>query len=125
MARYFKYKSPAEVTADAARATTRQLLVADHTASGLEKMLVDCRTAHRDAFGDTDDFIVGLQLTHSGRYSVKKPLLATHDPILDSFITDKSTGKKVDASYPLLTDDDLNRTADHFVAAAKLVAKIG
>lgn len=115
----------AAAVCDDARANTRQLLIADHTLSGLEKMLVDCRATHVKEFGDKGDFVVGLQLTHSGRYSVKKPLLATHDAILDSFITDKSTGKKVDASFPLLTDDDLKRIEDHFVAAAKRVAKIG
>src|SRR5260221_5909831 len=36
------------------RATNRQLLVADHTASDLERMLRDCRQAHRDALGGKD-----------------------------------------------------------------------
>src|SRR5258708_6633661 len=64
------------------RATNRQLLVADHTVGDLERMLRECHHAHREALGSDDDLIVGLQLTHSGRYS-RKPLLACHDPLLD------------------------------------------
>lgn len=115
----------AAAVCDEGRANTRQLLIADHTAASLEKMLRICRQSHRDTFGNDTGFVVGLQLTHSGRYSVRKPLLATHDPILDPLILDKSTGKRVDASYPLLTDDDLKRIEDQFVAAAKVVAKVG
>ena len=46
-------------------------------------------TAHREKFGNTDDLLVGLQLTHSGRfcrpYDKKKlePRIAYHHPILD------------------------------------------
>lgn len=117
----------AEATAvcDEGRANTRQLLMAEHTLAGLEQMLRDCRQAHREACGDDRDLLVGLQLTHSGRYSVRKPLLATHDPILDPLILDKSTGKRVDASYPLLTDDDLKRIEDQFVLTAKRAAQLG
>ena len=38
--------------------------------------------AHREANGDDSDLLVGLQLTHSGRYSYRRPLIATHDPLL-------------------------------------------
>src|SRR4051812_43188756 len=107
------------------RANSHQLLAADHTVGDLERMLRDCRQAHRDALGDDKDLIVGLQLAHSGRYS-RKPLLACHDPLLDPrTVTDRATGKTADASYPLLTDDYLDRLPDHYVAAAKLAAKAG
>jgi 2,4-dienoyl-CoA reductase-like NADH-dependent reductase (Old Yellow Enzyme family) len=103
----------------------RQLWINDQTAGSLEKMLRDCRQAHREVFGSDDDLVVGLQLTHSGRYSYRRPLLATHDPILDPLTVDKSTGKRVDASYPLLSDDDLRRIEDRYLDAARLAAKIG
>ncbi|MFN0052796.1 MAG: NADH:flavin oxidoreductase [Planctomycetales bacterium] len=108
-----------------ARANTRQLLLAEHTLSGLEQMLRECRQAHREACGGDGDLLVGLQLTHSGRYSVRKPLLATHDPILDPLIVDKSNGRRVTAEDPLLSDDDLRRIEDLFVAAARRVAQLG
>lgn len=107
------------------RANTRQLLVADHTIGDLERMLRGCREAHREALGKDDDLIVGLQLAHSGRYSVK-PLLGCHDPLLDPrTIVDRSTGKTADGSHPLLDDDYLERLPDRYVAAAKLAAKAG
>ena len=61
------------------------------------RMVADCRKAHREANGDDSDLVIGLQLTHSGRYS-RRPILATHDPLLDPrTIADKTTGRKVDA----------------------------
>ena len=108
------------------RANSRQLLASEHTASGLEKMLAVCRVGHRAAFGRDDDLVVGLQLTHSGRYSYRRPLIAVHDPILDPrIVIDKATGKTIDASYPLLDDDYLKRLVDHYVGAAKIAHKVG
>src|SRR4051812_32142091 len=95
---------------DEGRANPRQLLLNDQTASALEQMLRQCRQAHREAFGHDNDLVVGLQLTHSGRYSFRRPLLAFHDPILDPrTVVDKATGRTVDAGYPLLDDDYLQR----------------
>lgn len=108
------------------RANPRQLLISDQTASSLERMLQGCRQAHREALGDDADLVVGLQLTHSGRYSYRRPLLAFHDPILDlRTVVDRSTGKTVDASYPVLDDDYLWRLIDRYVDAAKLAYRIG
>jgi NADPH2 dehydrogenase len=117
----------AEATAisDAGRANPRQLWLCDHTASAIEDMLARCRMAHRDVLGADDDLIVGLQLTHSGRYGYRKTLLATHDPILDPLTVDKATGRTVDQSFPLLTDDELARIEDDYLVAARLAAKIG
>jgi NADPH2 dehydrogenase len=100
------------------RANPRQLLINDQTAPGLGKMLQVCRQAHRQACGSDDDLLVGLQLTHSGRYSCRKPLFAVHDPILDP-------RTRVDASMAPLDDDYLKRLVDHYVRAAKLAFKVG
>src|SRR5206468_5945149 len=108
------------------RANPRQLLINEYTAPDLERMLRECRQAHRDTFGDDGDLVVGLQLTHSGRYSYRRPLLAFHDPILDPCtVVDRATGRTADANYPLLNDDDLRRLVDHYVAAARLARRIG
>ncbi len=115
----------ATAIADDARMNPRQLWLHGGTASAIESMLADCRTAHRKSCGHDDDLLVGLQLTHSGRFSYQKPLIATHDPILDPRTKDKSSGKIVDATYPLLSDDDLKRIEDQYVEAAKLAAQIG
>jgi NADPH2 dehydrogenase len=80
-------------------------------------MLEQCRRAHRETFGRDDDLLIGLQLTHSGRYSYRRPLLACHDPLLDP---------RTAAADSLLVDDDyLRHLIDHYVAAARLVHRIG
>jgi 2,4-dienoyl-CoA reductase-like NADH-dependent reductase (Old Yellow Enzyme family) len=108
------------------RANPRQLLINEQTAADLEKMLRECRQAHREVLGDDDDLLVGLQLTHSGRYSYQKPLIAFHDPILDPrIVADKASGRPIDDSYPLVDDDYLKRLADHYAAAARLAQRIG
>ena len=104
----------------------RQLLLVEKHAAALGRMLRECRASHRETFGDDSDLLVGLQLTHSGRYSVPKPLLAQHDPLLDPrTILDKSTGTVAGPDSPLLTDDDLLRLQDRYVEAASLVFRIG
>jgi 2,4-dienoyl-CoA reductase-like NADH-dependent reductase (Old Yellow Enzyme family) len=109
-----------------ARANPRQLLLNEHTAPDFERLLSECRQAHREVFGTDDDLIVGLQLTHSGRYSYHRPLIAFHDPLLDPrTIVDKATGKTVDRDYPLVSDDYLARLIEHYVAAARLALRIG
>lgn len=108
-----------------ARANTRQLQINDKTAPLLEKMLADGRAAHRETCGSDADLLIGLQLTHSGRYSVPKPALAIHDPLLDPMTIDRSAGRPVDSSYPLLSDDDLKRIEDQYVSAATLASRIG
>jgi 2,4-dienoyl-CoA reductase-like NADH-dependent reductase (Old Yellow Enzyme family) len=108
------------------RANSRQLLINDRTAASLERMLVECRAAHRAEFSSDGDLVVGLQLTHSGRYSYERPLIAMHDPLLDprTFVH-KSRGVTVTLDYPILTDDYLEQLEDHYVAAARLAFQIG
>jgi NADPH2 dehydrogenase len=108
------------------RANPRQLLVSEATAADLERLLAGCRQAHREAVGSDADLVVGLQLTHSGRYSYRVPMLACHDPVLDPrTVVDKATGRTADESYPLLDDDYLQRLPDRYVEAAKVAWRVG
>jgi 2,4-dienoyl-CoA reductase-like NADH-dependent reductase (Old Yellow Enzyme family) len=108
------------------RANPRQLVINDRTASSLEQMLRECRAAHREQFGSDSDLVVGLQLTHSGRYSFQRPLIAFHDPLLDprTFV-DKSRGLMITRDDAILDDDYLQRLEDDYVAAARLAFRIG
>jgi NADPH2 dehydrogenase len=101
------------------RANPRQLLVSEKTLPGLAQIVTVCRQAHREANGDDSDLVIGLQLTHSGRYSYRRPLIARHDAALDP----RTAG--VDADSPLLGDDYLARLVDHYVTAAKLAQRAG
>ena len=101
-----------------ARATPRQITLNEHTKPDFAKMVADCRKAHRDANGDDSDLLIGLQLTHSGRYSHRRPIIATHDPLL--------VGRyRVTADMPLISDDELKRLVEHYVTAAKLAVEVG
>jgi NADPH2 dehydrogenase len=118
----------AEATAvvEEARANPRQLLLDERSAGDLAAMLQICRQAHRDAHGGDDDLVVGLQLTHSGRYSYRRPLLAVHHPLLDPrTMVDRATGRTVDAADPLMSDDELHRLVDAYVTAARRAHRIG
>lgn len=108
------------------RANPRQLVIDDEHASGLEVLLTRCRAAHRAAWGTDSDLVVGLQLTHSGRYSHPRPILAQHDPLLDPrTIVDKSSGARATEADPLISDEALDRLQDRYVAAASLAYQIG
>jgi 2,4-dienoyl-CoA reductase-like NADH-dependent reductase (Old Yellow Enzyme family) len=108
------------------RANPRQLVISNSTAAALEQLLTTCRQAHRQSCGSDDDLLIGLQLTHSGRYSFARPLLAQHDPLLDPrTIVNKTTGETATAGYPLLSDDMLDGLIEEYQAAAALAYRIG
>lgn len=112
------------ITLDA-RANPRQLAISEGTAGALGRMLEETRRAHREAFGRDDDLVVGLQLTHSGRYSLR-PVIAQHDPALDpATFVDRKRGLTVTPDHPLITDDELERLEDRYVEAARMVARLG
>jgi 2,4-dienoyl-CoA reductase-like NADH-dependent reductase (Old Yellow Enzyme family) len=108
------------------RANARQLWICEENAYALEDLLNRTRKAHRDVFGPNEEIIVGLQLTHSGRYSYRRPIIVVHDPVLDSLTpVDKKKHLPVTPDYPLVSDNDLERLEDDFVRAARLVWQIG
>ena len=49
------------------RANPNQLLSSDATLASLEKLRNTLVSAHEERFGSSDDLLIGLQLTHSGR----------------------------------------------------------
>ncbi len=108
------------------RANPRQLVIDESAASSLEDLLTVCRQSHRAACGPDDDLLVGLQLTHSGRYSCARPILAQHDPLLDCrTIVDKASGTAVTRDFPLISDAELDRLGDRYVAAAAIAYRVG
>ena len=76
--------------------------------------------------GRNDDLLVGLQLTHSGRYAFQRPILAQHDPLLDPrTVLEKATGATAGPDSPLITDAALDGLQDRYVEAAKLAQQAG
>lgn len=120
---------------DEARANSRQLWLHEGSLAEMGRLLETCRASHREAWGGgadvpaRDDLLIGCQLTHSGRYSYRRPLIAQRDPALDAATLVPSPGGEgkvpMPADYPLLSDDDLKRIEDAYIAAAKLAVKLG
>jgi 2,4-dienoyl-CoA reductase-like NADH-dependent reductase (Old Yellow Enzyme family) len=109
-----------------ARANPRQIALNESTKSAFARIVADCRKAHRDANETDADLLIGLQLTHSGRYSHPRPIIATHDPILDPrTVANKATGEVVTPDYPLITDDELKRLVDDYATTAELAVGVG
>jgi NADPH2 dehydrogenase len=106
------------------RANPRQVTLTPKThqaIAGLRETLV---AAHRDRYGSNADadLFIGLQLTHSGRYSQPnvhkrpEPRAAYAHPVLDN---------RFPAGVPLMTDEDLDRLVDRFVEAARMAHDAG
>ena len=111
----------AAVRADG-RSSPQQLLVDRNTLPGLETLRLSAVEAHGHAHGDPADFKVGLQLTHSGRYSkphgTSSPVSVRHHPYLD-----RTVGPPPEE--PLLGDDQIYGLIEAYVGAVGLVAEAG
>lgn len=105
----------ATAVAPEARANPRQLLISARTAPELKRLLDETRAARRARFGTDNGFIVGMQLTHSGRWSHPAPIVAQHGAAIDSVRT----------SAHLISDAELEQLEERFVAAAVLARDIG
>ena len=100
------------------RANPNQLMIAPHTAEAIGVL----RTELADSAAETGVVpVVGLQLTHSGRWSRPDgdpaPRTARLDPVLDDRV---GAGERT-----LLSDDELDDLAATFVDAAGLAAAAG
>ena len=107
------------------RANPNQTMATPENETGLAELLNEMLTAHRESFGSSDDLLVGLQLTHSGRFcrpnsKQLEPRIAYHHPLLD-----EKFGIDPDDNSIVWTDDDLELLIDNYVRAAKLAANVG
>ncbi|MGD9646334.1 MAG: NADH:flavin oxidoreductase [Pirellulales bacterium] len=107
------------------RANPNQLLATPDHRAGLAALLAELRGAHRAKYQRTDDLLVGLQLTHSGRYARPngprlEPRIAYHHPLLDA-----RTGIDPRDDRALWTDSDLEQLIERFVAAAGVAREVG
>jgi 2,4-dienoyl-CoA reductase-like NADH-dependent reductase (Old Yellow Enzyme family) len=107
-----------------ARANPNQLLMNEANAPHLGALGRELRRAHRERFGTSDDLVIGLQLTHSGRFSRPRektrlePVIAYHHPILDSKFP-------ACAGRDPISDAEVARVVRSFAAAARLAWDAG
>ena len=100
------------------RANPRQLVLnANNQASiaGLRETLVQ---AHRQSFGSDQGLVIGLQLTHSGRFckpdsqTQMAPQILYRHPLLD-----RKFG--LNNNHPVMTDEAIAQLIDDYIIAAK------
>lgn len=106
------------------RGNPRQLVLTEDTVDDLARLREALVSAHAERFGCTDDLLVGLQLTHSGRFARPdedgrlKPKILYHHPILDRRLG-------IDPDSPVMTDDEIAQLVEDFVRAARLAQRAG
>src|SRR5262249_21354685 len=80
--------------------------------------------AHRERYANSDDLVIGFQLTHSGRFCKPndktrlEPRVAYRHPILD-----RKFG--VTSDTQVFTDAEIEQLIDSYIAAAKLAWEVG
>jgi NADPH2 dehydrogenase len=106
------------------RANPNQLMINPQTLPDLVALREALVHSHETHFHRTDDLLIGLQLTHSGRFARPdrergmQPQILYHHPILDA-----KFGTAPDA--PLMADDEIARLVQDFVRAAGLAHQAG
>ena len=108
------------------RANPNQTLATESNRRGLTALLYALTDAHQESFGTLDGLLVGLQLTHSGRFCKPDdhhhmaPRIAYHHPLLDAKF-------KIDPRDDSIvwTDSELEQLIDDYVAAARLAHEVG
>ena len=106
------------------RANPNQLVAADHTAASLARMRAVLVAEHRKVAGSDDGLLIGLQLTHSGRFcrpnahDRSEPRILYRHPLLDRRL-------KLPEDYPVLTDSEIETIIGQFHRAAALAWKLG
>jgi len=107
-----------------ARANPHQLLLNERTAPALAELRRQMVEAHQARFGESGDLVIGLQLTHSGRFcrpheeTRLEPIIAYHHPILDARFP-------ACANVPPVSDTEVGRIVEAFGRAARLAQDSG
>jgi 2,4-dienoyl-CoA reductase-like NADH-dependent reductase (Old Yellow Enzyme family) len=106
------------------RANPNQLLVSPRTQKALANLRTVLVSEHILTAGSDDGLVIGLQLTHSGRYcrpnehSCPEPRILYHHPLLDRRL-------KLPPDYPLLSDGEIESIIEDFHWAAYLAWQLG
>ncbi len=106
------------------RANPKQLTMTAESQGDIAALRDTLIAAHKEATGNDDALVIGLQLTHSGRFC--KPndntkfesIIAYNHPLLD-----RKFGYPQDR--PLISDDEIKRLIDDYIVAAKRAEACG
>lgn len=98
-----------------ARSNPRQLVLSPQTAAAFRTLLRGIRATAESPGGAP---LLILQMTHPGRFTRaagrRQPILAHHCPPLEA-----------DEDWPLISDGELDRLQEEYVALARLAAEVG
>lgn len=106
------------------RANPNQLLLNEANFPDFRDLFDMLEAEHKEVFGRNEDLLIGLQLTHSGRFCKPndkrkmEPKILYHHPVLD-----EKFGLSDD--YPLWTDAEIDELIGDFVKASVLAQKAG
>src|ERR1700675_3427122 len=106
------------------RANPNQLVAAPHTYDGLARLRTALVEEHERTTGSDNELLIGLQLTHSGRfcrpnaYDRAEPRILYRHPILDRRL-------KLPNDYPVLTDGEIRAIIEDFHRASKMAWQLG
>ncbi len=110
------------------RANPNQLYLGPQSLEAMTALLASLRQSHREKFGPRADadLLVGLQLTHSGRFcrpnrkDRTEPRIVYYHPVLDAKFGIDPHNESV-----VLQDGEIDRLVEDFVAAAKMADRAG
>lgn len=106
------------------RANPNQLMIAEHTLGGLAELRSTLEQTHRERYGSVSDLLIGLQLTHSGRFARPndkkrlEPQILYHHPVLEQIY-------KIDPASPVMTDQQIEDLIAEFIRAAGQAYSLG
>ncbi|MCB0062194.1 MAG: NADH:flavin oxidoreductase [Caldilineaceae bacterium] len=106
------------------RANPNQLMILPETVGAVAKLRELLVSTHEEHYGTSDDLLIGLQLTHSGRFCKPndkfrmEPRVAYRHPLLDPKF-------HIDSDDYVFTDDEIKQLIDDFIGAAKLAKQAG
>lgn len=106
------------------RANPNQLLGSPKTQKAIAHLRAVLVREHTLTTGSDDGLVIGLQLTHSGRYcrpnehTRPEPRILYHHPLLDRRL-------KLPSDYPLLSDGEVESIIEAFHRAAHLAWQLG
>ncbi len=103
---------------DEGSSVSNQLMIKNENLSVYSKLVAETKKCASDKNGQKNEPLCVIELTHSGRYSGKKPVIAYHNAYLDE-------KAKLNSDYPVITDAELERLEDIFVSKAILAVEAG
>jgi 2,4-dienoyl-CoA reductase-like NADH-dependent reductase (Old Yellow Enzyme family) len=106
------------------RANPNQLIICDANKRALAELRETLVKTHRERYGNTDDLVIGFQLTHSGRFCKPndkfrlEPRVAYRHPLLDRKFS-------VTDDAQVFSDGEIEKLIEKYVEAAKIAGAVG